>query len=357
MFKFLITTFIFVNIYGFNVNHQIKPGADFETMSLGNSCSTFVGDKFTLSCNPASFPYYQSEGISLSLLGKADGDSIDNGRDLIFDPITEDLIRRLFEQKSFNSFTFDGSIKFNTSMFELTYTPYYLIGDLYIFNPAFPEISINLLNRETLRLTSGDEISQNKWGAKSISIGYSFFYYSHSYATNTFSLFDLSSKDAEELIAFKDDTGFDGKLSLLYLSNISFIPNISLQVHNFLDSAKFEKPNTDITQESILLFERYTTIGLGKSFQTTYGELELNFELFFSNFLDEFYSKYATLGMRYNLNLFSVNLAGSINYQNIGFLFRSENFNVGISYAREKDAPIIQSDYDNSTYIQMEVSL
>ncbi len=346
-----------MSINAFNVTHQIKPGSDFESMSLANACSTFTGEKFTLSCNPASFPFYKSEGISISLLGKADGDSIDNGRDLIFDPITEDLIRKLFEEKSFNSFTFDGSIRFNTSFFELTYTPYYLIGDLYIFNPAFPEISLNLLNRETLRITSGDEIFANSMGAKSISIGYSLFYYKNTYANNTFSLFDLSNEDPEDLVVFKEDRGVDGKLSLLYIPASNYFPKLSYQLHNFLDAAKFDIAQADISQETILLFERYTTLGIGKEFFSKFGGVDINIELFFSGFLEEFYKDYAALAIRYNLNLFSINTALSTNYQNVGLLFRSENMNVGVNYSREKDAPSIQGDYDNSAYILMEVSL
>ena len=232
-----------------------------------------------------------------------------------------------------------------------------MIGDLYIFNPAFPEISLNLLNRETLRLTSGDEIFSDRFGAKSISMGYSIFYYKNSYANNTFSLFDLANQSPEELIVFKEDRGADGKLSFLYVPKVSWLPKVSYQIHNILDAAKFERPDADISQNSILLFERYTTIGLGTDFETTYGGIEFNLELFFSNFLEEFYSKQAVLSMRYNLNLFSLNLAGSVNYQNIGALFRSENMNVGIAYSREKDAPAVQSIYDNSAYILIEVSL
>lgn len=342
----------------FNVTHQIRPGGSFESLSLANSCSTMTGDKFSLGCNPASFPYFQSEGISLSFLGKADGDSIDNGRDLIFDPITEDLIRKLFEEKSFNSFTFDGTIRFNTSLFELSYTPYFLIADLYIFNPAFPEISVNLLNRETLNLTSGDEIFRNRFGFKSISVGYNLYYFNNYYSNTSFSLFDLTQNQPEELIKFQDDSGFDGNFSILLKSEkSSWIPDFSFQVMNILDAAEFNIPSNPIRQRTLFLFERYSRIGLGKEFETDYGGLQVNFETFFLDFYEEFYLEQSSLGIRYNLNLFSLNFGMSKYYQNIGALFRSENMNVGINYSRERDAPTIQSTSDNSTYILIEVGL
>lgn len=353
----IIASVIFVNAYAFDVTHQVRPNSNFETMSLSHSCSTIDGASFSSLCNSALFRLSDREGISLSLIGKADGDSIDNGRDLIFDPITEELIRKLFEEKNYNSFTFTSGIKFSTSLFDITYSPYYLMADLYIFNPAFPEISVNLINRESLRVTSGtDKVVENFLGYE-VYFGASAFYYSIESSNTVFSLFDLVNTNPEDLIIFSNSSGVDGDIGLFFKTDYAYFADISVQINNVADSVDLEETNEFASQNIQLMFERYTSIGLGKSFKTVYGGLDLNLEFFHNDLFGDFQSELTSLGLRYDLNLFSILSGVSRNYQNVGLLFRSENFNIGLSYAREKDAPLVQENYDNSVYVGMEVVL
>jgi hypothetical protein len=327
-------------------------------MAMSGSCSTVAGTTFSSLCNSALFGLSKNEGINLSIVGKADGDSIDNGRDLIFDPITEELIRKLFEEKNFNSFTFSSGIRFSTSLFEITYSPYYLLADLYIFNPAFPEISINLVNRESLRLTSGtNKLVDNLFGRYDIYLGASAFYYSIESSNTVFSLFDLVNNQPEELISFSKQSGVDGDIGLYFKTDYMYFADISVQVKNVLDSVDKVVEDQFAKQKTSLLFERYTTVGVGKSFKTKYGGLNLNFEFYHGDLFSNFYRDLTSLGLRYDLNLFSILSGFSKNYQNLGLLFRSENFNIGLSYAREKDAELIQEDADNSVYVGVEVVL
>jgi len=357
--KRIIASLLITQIaFAFEVTHQIRPNSNFETMSLSQSCSTISGTSFSTLCNPALFSLSKVEGITLAVIGKGDGDSIDNGRDLIFDPITEDLIRKLFEEKNFNSFTFNSGIRFSTSLFEITYSPYFLLADLYIFNPAFPEISVNLINRESLRLTSGSEkIVDQLFNRYDIYFGLSAFYYSMERSNAKFSLFDLVNTKPEELIKFDKESGFDGDIGLFFKTDYKYFADLSIQVKNVLDSVEDKSSGEFASQKSRLLFERYTSTGLGKTFKTSYGGINLNLEFFHSGLYEEFYSDLTTLGFRYDLNLFSILSSVSKNYQNLGLLFRSENFNIGLSYARELDAELVQDKSDNSVYVGLEVVL
>lgn len=360
--KRIIASFLVILFYqaalAFDVSHQIKPNSNFETMAMSHSCSTVAGTSFSSLCNPALFSLSKKEGIGLSIIGKGDGDSIDNGRDLIFDPITEGLIRKLFEEKNFNSFTFNSGIRFTTSLFEITYSPYFLLADLYIYNPAFPEISVNLINRESLRVTTGtNKIIDQLFNRYDVYLGVSAFYYTIESANTSFSLFDLVNKQPEELIKLSAQSGVDGDIALFFKTDYSYFFDLSLQFINVADSVKRVSSSDFSIQKNNLLFERYTRLGLGKTFETKYGGFNVNFEFFQGGLFEEFYSDLTTLGLRYDLNLFSILSGISKNYQNIGLLFRSENFNIGLSYAREKDAPLVQAKADNSIYVGVEMVL
>ncbi len=309
----------------------------------------------------ALFPFQKNEGISLSIVGKSDGDSIDNGRDLIFDPITEDLLRKLFEETNYNSFTFNSEVSFKNSLFEITYIPYYLMADLYLFNPVFPEISMNLVNREELRLSSGflllgDGDLEN---STNLSMGSSLFYYSHTSANTLFSLFDLSNTDAEELIQFNSKYGVSGDLSLFLSLPSDIIPNFSIQYKNIASRInRNEKLTNSSTQlETSYLFDDYLLLGLGKSYKTLYGRFSYNLELPTENYLSDAKFEHLNLGLNYTLKLLSLFMGLGKNYQTLGISFNSEQFNVGISYSKEKDLGDFQENYDDSAYIGMAINL
>jgi hypothetical protein len=347
--------------FAFEVTHQLRPNSTYESTSLNNSCSTIEGSAFSSKCNPALFPYSKQEGITVSIIGKSDGDSIDNGRDLIFDPITETLLRRLFQETNFNSFTFNSDISFKNGLFEISYSPYYLLADLYLFNPAFPEISIQLVNRESLRLTSGTEISKFKLANNNynFSVGSSIYYYEHTWSNTIFSLFDLSFNQPETLIQFQSEYGVAGDIGF-FLNNDSFwLPKISMQVKNINSDLPINQNNaaSATSQTSALLFDTYSTIGLGKDFKTQYGRFDLNLEIPFIKFYEEIFSDQIMLGGRYNLSLFSILAGFGKYYQNFGLMFNSEGFNIGITYTREGDMGDFQPSAEQSVYTGIDIIL
>ena len=357
-----VVSLLTIKTYSFDITHQLKPNGTFETTALSNSCSTMQDTSFSSLCNSALMPLSEQQAVSISVVGKSDGDSIDNGRDLIFDPISEELIRKLFEEKNFNSFTFNSNIIFKTSLFEINYTPYYLIADLYLFNPVFPEISLHAVNRETLRLTRGwtligdKEKFQTDWF---LSMGTSAYYYKHSTANNVFSLFDLSFNPPESLISFDNEYGAAGDLAFFLMTPYKFWPKFSLQFKNLGSKITRNKgANESAAQQSpYLLFEPYMAFGLGQEFSTFLGRLDFNLEMFHSYSDDSLFIENLTLGSRYTINLFSIYLGLSSYYQNFALRFDSETFKVGIGYAREEDMRRFQPTVENSVYTGVEISL
>lgn len=356
-----IVSFLPSSLKAYEVTHLVKPYSTFETASLKNSCSTIRGVNYSSNCNPALFPYSNQQGIAISIIGKSDGDSIDVGKELIFDPITEPLIRKLFEEKNYNSFTFNGNISFKTSLFEITYIPYYLMADLYIFNPSFPEISINLVSREVLQLTSGIEVGAITLGESSysLSVGTNLFYYEHTYENTTFTLFDLGFQKPEELIVFKSKYGLSGDLGFLLSNDSAFVPDISIQFKNI--ESKVERNEARVRsayqQESKYLFETYSSLGIGKKLETSYGGIGLNLEQPFIGYFEEYSTDDLSLGIHYDLKLFSIFLGISKQYKNIGMQFKSNTFNVGITYARENDTNRSGSKDENSVYTGIDINL
>ncbi|MBF0315892.1 MAG: hypothetical protein HQK52_20900 [Oligoflexia bacterium] len=362
MLKLLLPPlFIFLysfTLHSFEVTHQVRPGSVYESTALNSACSTMLGTTFSGRCNPALFSYSKDQKVYLSLVGKADGDSIDNGRDLIFDPITEETIRKLLQERNFNSFTFNSELVFKTKYFEIAYSPYYLLADLYIFNPAFPEISIHLVNQETLRLTSGHEFLNNK--ELTLSIGSSLFYYEHTYSNTIFSLFELSYRKPEELIPFKTLYGVSGDLGFFVDLKRKYLPRLALQMKN-IHANRPKVTNTSSTsplyQETLFLFEPYTTMGIGKGWMTKFGAFDVDFELPFTRYLQTARLKHSMLGARYNLNLFSIFLGVGYYYHNLGLRFDSQNFNVGITYTKESDMGALQPKTEESVYLGVDFIL
>ncbi len=340
--------------------HQLKPNGSIDTMSLGGACSTIPGTNFSVRCNPALFPYSKEEGVLIAIAGKADGDSIDNGRDLIFEPISETLIRKLFEEKNFNSFTFNSDFIFKTSFFELSYAPYYLLADIYIFNPAFPEISLNMANRENLRFTSGFTVGSMNFLTTEFTLtsGAGVYYYEHAYENTVFSLFDLTVENPEELIHIKTLYGVGADVGFFLDNNSSFFPRLAMQIKNMNSKLKTaDTSSIPFLQTTQFLFETYSTVGIGKGIKTLYGGIDLSFEFPFYDYFGEVEMDHATISSRYNISLFSVLLGYGKFYKNIGLRFDSKNFNVGISYAQESDMGHLQSSVEKSVYTGIDIIL
>ncbi|MGZ3653576.1 MAG: hypothetical protein ACXWSC_20675 [Bdellovibrionota bacterium] len=341
----------------FVVTHQVRPNSNFDAAALSNSCSTIPSLSSPTQCNPALFPVSENQGISVNLVGKSNGNSIDNGYDLIFKPVSEDLLRRLFQQRNFNSFSLSTDIVFKTKLFELSYSPYYLFADIFIYNPAFPEISLNLVNRETLRLSSGTMLFEKD--SRRLSFGASVFYYKHEYDNTNFSLLDLTSVKPGDLIKFSAVSGVAGDVGLFFEEKSWPISRFAVQVKNVGSkiSTDPDKASSYYQQTNRFLFEPYSSVGIGKSFLTNAGEFNLNAELFSNKYFTSFEPGFATIAARYSIRLFSLLGAYSARYQNIGVRFDSQFFNVGLFYTREVDIGSYQGDPDRSIYTGIGVSL
>ncbi|MBF0360138.1 MAG: hypothetical protein HQK49_03965 [Oligoflexia bacterium] len=351
-------------LLAFEVTHQIRPGSVFETTALNSACSTITGTIFASRCNPALFAYSKDseQKITISMVGKAEGDSIDNGRDLIFKPITEDTIRRLLQERNFNTFSFNGEILFRNKFFELSYSPYYLLADLYIFNPAFLEVSIHLVSLEILRVTHGRKIlTFSPSNTFNLSSGVSLYYYKHSYENTIISLYDLSYKKAVDLITFKTLYGTSADIGLFLDNDNKYIPSLSAQVKNLNNKVKEGKENANskssLYQSTLFLFDTYSTIAIGKGVNTIIGGFNVDLEFPFDEFYRELRKKYITFGSKYSLTLFSLFFSISKYYKSIGLRFDSSNFNIGVLYAREKDMGDLQPKPEQSIYLGIDIIL
>lgn len=355
--KLKVLSLIFVSTFSFSLDvvHPIRPSRDYSTSTLNGSCLATKSENFIIPCSYANFDKNQKAGVSFSLVGKTDGDAIDTGLDLIFEHISEELIRKLFEQRNYNSFTFNGSLIFKTSLFDITYTPYYLLADLLIFNPAFPEISIHLVAREELRISRG----KNLYNDKDISIdaGVSLFYYEHTFENTTFSLFEIAENNAKDLISFKNIYGTSGDLDLKFSWKNERIPNFSFQIKNIGSKLNSHRRHiaSSINQSTLFLFETYSNFGLGKSISTKYGRFDFNYTIPFTSIYKNYHLDQSSFSIGYGLNLFSFNTSISKFFQIIGVKFDSEFFNIGINYSRERDLGKIQNTPDESVYTGIDI--
>ncbi|MBP9680678.1 MAG: hypothetical protein KBD76_04695 [Bacteriovorax sp.] len=363
MFKF-ITFYLFVHflnpLHALEVTHAVSPGGNFLTASTARSCSTFSVDRDSLSCNPALFALSQSSGLQLSIVGKAEGSSIDTGKKLIFEPITEALIKDLFQKNSYNSFSFNTGISFLTPYFKLSYSPYFALADILIFNPAFPEISLALTNRSTLSLTSGMSLNPllaNK--NMDLNFGYTLKYSQQTLSQDRFSLYDLSTQRPEQLILFKDLKYFSADFgTLLQLKNFYDL-KFSAQIKNVGSKYKFNKTRAASAYylEHKYLFETYSQMGIGKNLQTKWGGININIESFFEEYFRSFDYSRSTLGLRYDLGLFYLLSAFSKDYKTFGMHFLSQNFDVGLTYMNERNIGKFQKKADSAVYLGIDFNL
>ncbi|MBC7713719.1 MAG: hypothetical protein H7177_10285 [Rhizobacter sp.] len=362
MFKLIIGLMAFsvCNLHAIEVTHIVSPGGNFLTTSTARSCSTFSVDRDSVSCNPALYALSQAQGLQLSIVGKAEGSSIDTGKKLIFEPITESLIKDLFQKNSYNSFSFNSSISFFTPYFKLSYSPYFALADILIFNPAFPEISLALTNRSTLSLTSGFSLNP-LFNSKSIDLnfGYTLNFYQQTISQSRFSLFDLSSTKPDQLIKFTDKKGITPDLGTLLELKDLYSLKISAQIKNIATKYKIneERAASAYYLEHKYIFETYSQLGIGKNFQTQYGGVNFNIEGFFESYYKSFDFSRTTVGLRYDLGLFALLSSISKNYRTFGMHFLSQNFDVGLTYISEKNIGRYQQNFDNGAYLGVDFNL
>lgn len=362
MFKYIAALFIagLTELHAIEVTHVVNPGGNFLTTATARSCSTYSVDRDSLSCNPALYALSDTKGLQLSIVGKAEGRSIDTGKKLIFEPISEALIKDLFTKGSYNSFSFNTNISFFTPYFKLSYSPYFALADIMIFNPAFPEVSLALTNRSTLSLTSGFSLNP-LFGTSSVdsNFGYVVSFYNQTVSQTRFSLFDLSTTKPEELIKFTDKKGVTADIGTMFEFKTLYSLKLSAQVKNIGTNYKLNKDraNSAFYLEHKYIFETYSQAGIGKNFQTRWGGLNFNIEGFFEDYFQSFDVSRTVASFRYDLGLFSILSAFSKNYKTFGMHFLSQNFDVGVTYITEKNIGKSQQNTDKAVYLGIDFNL
>lgn len=348
------------SVLAIEVTHIVNPGGNFLTATTARSCSTFSVDRDSISCNPALFALSKTAGLQLSVVGKAEGSSIDTGKKLIFEPITESLIKDLFQKNSYNSFSFNTNIGFFTPYFKLSYSPYFALADILIFNPAFPEISLALTNRSTLSLTSGFSLNPLvSSSAVDWNLGYSINYFQQTYSHDRFTLYDLSTTKPEQLIKFKDKKGISPDIGTLLELKDFYSIKLSAQIKNIATNYTIDKSRASSAYylEHKYIFETYSQAGVGKNFQTDWGGININLESFFESYFKSYDYSRSVLAFRYDLGLFSLLSAVSKNYKTFGMHFLSQNFDIGVSYINERNIGTYQQQADQAVYLGVDFNL
>lgn len=354
----LVLIIIIQPVIGTVITHQIKPGGDFTEASHLGACSTLYTMNNSINCNPA-FATNREEGIlHVGFISKGDGDSIENGKKLILEPINEKLLRSLFENDSFNSFSLSSNLTFHTNYFTLEYSPYYLVGDILLFNPAFASMSLNLINRETLRAVTAKNYQINSMGIKEIKIGLGVASYTNITSQSTVNLIDLASKQPEDLVPFEKNKGISSELGALIQSDKSFLPDLSLVAKN-IGAPKISQSHAQSSEKitSFLLLEPYSTLGIGKTFVSNQGLWHAELLVPFRDFYQAYYAEYITTSIGYQLGLMDLTLASSKYISQFGMNFKSRLFDVGIIFAKERDLGAYSSTYKDSVYISAVMNL
>lgn len=358
--KLLIIALSFAQVaMSTQVYHQLKPGSDFYHLTTLGACSTKYNQTVSLACNPAMAVDGITTGLNIGIIGKADGDSIDNGKSLIFDPINEGLLRKLFAEGSYNSFTFNSNLSFKTAFFTLEYSPYYLVADIFLYNPAFASMSVNIINRETLRAATAKELNFNSMTIKTIKAGVILNYYKNVRSNSNLNLVDLGTTRPEDLITFETERGISADAGLIFVNRYGYLPDVSMVIKNI---GVANESNNPLANNSEYLFplmsvETYSTVGFGKEVSTEFGELRGEVLVPFDRYFDGYYSDYTSASIEYGLGLMQFIIAGSENHYSFGMNFRSNVADVGITFAKEKDLGNYSDNFKDSVYISAVLNL
>jgi hypothetical protein len=178
--------------WAFPVLHFIKPESNFSQITTLDACTTFLTSKDMAGCNPALFAFQRDEGVRIGLSTITDGESVEVGQKLLFDPIKKEFLEKLFRERAFNSWGANSFIELRTSKFFLSYDPLAINADVFVFNPASPEVAMSLVKSNRLQATTGFMVIDNN--ILQASVGTKFFYYRSEYFQDSFFLSDLASR-------------------------------------------------------------------------------------------------------------------------------------------------------------------
>ncbi|MBA2404728.1 MAG: hypothetical protein H0V66_08145 [Bdellovibrionales bacterium] len=343
--------------WGFPVLHFIKPESNFTQIVTLDACATFLITKDMVGCNPALFPYQKEEGLRMGLATITDGESVEVGQKLLFDPIKEEFLREIFEEHPFSSWGGNSFIQLRTSKFYLSYDPILVNADVFVFNPASPEVAMSLVKSNRLNVTSGLEVLNND--VLKMSLGLKAYYYRSEYYQDSFFLSQLSSQDVDELIDFEKDNGVAGDLASFFQFENQWLPKISLIIKNI--NTTFRNKESDILSESqmrpLLVYEMYSRASLGYDYKTTWGIFNAELSSPFSEVFQDIYTEYIVGSLNYSLSRFSTSLSYSKYQQAFGFNFGSKIASIGIFYGNSQPLGDFSQQKEKMAGVRGEVSL
>lgn len=344
--------------WGFPILHFIKPESNFTQITTLDSCTTFMGNQGDMvGCNPALFPFQKQEGLRLGLTTITDGESVEVGQKLLFDPIEEEFLQKLFKEQAFNSWGANSYIELRTSKFYLAYNPLAVNADVFVFNPSSPEVAMSLVKSNRLQVTSGLKVAENDFWT--FSLGTKLYYYRSEYYQDSFFLSDLTTQDVDELIKLKNRSGVAGDLGAFIKFENRYLPKISFLVKNI--NSLYKNEEKDIVAENqmrpLMVYETYSRIGLGYDIKKSWGALNAEINLPFRNFYQDYYNEYLVGSIGYSLTRFSAQMSYS-KYQHIfGFNFGSKIASVGIFYGKSRPLGDFSTQDENVGGVKGEISL
>lgn len=352
----LFVIFICKRVLAIPVLHQVRPDATFSQIASFEACTLARSSSDAASCNPGLFKRDKTLGVQFSFASVTDGESVDVGRKLIFEPIKEKFLRELFDKNSYNTWGGNTSIDFKTPLFHLYYDPVTVTADVLVLNPAFPEVSMALVKSKRLGITSGYDIIDRNGHV--VGVGVNFFYYNRKQYLDAFPLVDLTSTDADELIKFETKSGAAADVGLAY-HNPGWLPDVSLLVKNL--NSNYRSRSDRIKSERllwpILLYENYSRLGIGKDFHSDYGAFTVELNAPFEGVYRSYYEDYTTLSGQYTLRAFDL-IVGMARFQkSIGIKFSSKSTQVGIFYSQNQPLGDFRHRMERTAGVQLGVLL
>jgi hypothetical protein len=359
---FGLTLIPILDSWSYEVSHVLKPYTQFETTALSNACLNLKNSKEVIGCNPALFSTLDNyQAFNVFIHGKSDNTGVRNAKKYLFEDISKEDLEKLFTQDNFNSFTMNSGFIFYTKYFVLKYTPYYLVADVLVNNPSFPIISLLLIDRSFLALSSsitllGEQNSTDYF----LSLGVEASYYSEKYLNNVFSAADLTGSNLDEKLKFSKENRGLATLGLYSdWQKFWFIPSISAVIRNIGETREVDqnKINSVSRIEISRIIEESSELGLGYNFNTYLGNFYLGSVLPFKGIYSETDFVYASLGIRHTLGMFSTYLSFSQHFDSISFKSSSKNTSLALVFAREQEIFEFNKTKEKAVYFNMEIEI
>lgn len=360
--KLFILSIFSTKAFSYEVSHLLKPYGNNQTMISQNVCmSSGMSAYYDLNCSPALFTKAKDAGVFIYFAGKAEGRSIDTGKELILEKITANRLRALFENANYNTFTFSAGLEFLTPYFKVFYSPYYLVADSFIGNPAFPEVALGLANQKTLGVTSGVDFNTPALVAplfNKLYIGGTFSYYARTMANTSLTIADLSLRPEGELIQFHDTRGVALDIGM-HLENTPNNYLFGVVMKNIFDQYQVDEQllNSSNRIEYTYIWGPYAYIYWGKKFESDLGELAIGSRIYYDGYFQ--YSDYekSALFASFDLGFFTMLGSYSKYHRGAGLLFNSRSYAVGVNYFAEKDIYNYDIEEERSAYLFVELKM